>query len=327
MSYRQLFDEAIGVAPPSRVDLDQVIHRQRRAARLRPVLAGIALLALAAGTAMFVVRNDQGRVTVPADELAGFPAYLEGTRVVAAESADIADRTLTLTYTPSAPDVVLFSRCGSPAFGHRYLGLSAQVSAGAVTETMEFCTSSVVHPVPIDWAATGVDAGERVTITVTLAQLLPPPGGGEPPLPTEGTFGLAVGEPVPFEEYVLPSRPAVLEPLDDPLPGAVVLRADPGHPNAPVEETFRWDAARDICAEDLQPLELTSQTPGSLRVLLDGVEIAHRIWWDYQDPAYGTSVYVFSLMPVCEEFADGEEITIRAEPEHMTGDWYVAVTR
>lgn len=35
MTYQQVFDQAIGEPPPSTVDLDRVLRRQRRAARLQ----------------------------------------------------------------------------------------------------------------------------------------------------------------------------------------------------------------------------------------------------------------------------------------------------
>ncbi|MCZ7440462.1 hypothetical protein O7598_29005 [Micromonospora sp. WMMC241] len=56
MSYRVIFDEAVGEVPPSAIDLDRVIARQRRRLRLRRLTvvgaAAVAVGAIAIGTAV-----------------------------------------------------------------------------------------------------------------------------------------------------------------------------------------------------------------------------------------------------------------------------------
>lgn len=52
---RELLDEAIGVAPPTRIDVDATIARQRRILLLRP--AGVLVAAFATVAAIVVAGN------------------------------------------------------------------------------------------------------------------------------------------------------------------------------------------------------------------------------------------------------------------------------
>ncbi|MEU4445962.1 hypothetical protein AB0K14_31440 [Actinosynnema sp. NPDC050801] len=66
---KQLFDDAIGEVPPSTVDVDAVIVRGRRAARLRrvthpAVAAGVAVVLLTGVAAYSMTPGDDGGVTV-----------------------------------------------------------------------------------------------------------------------------------------------------------------------------------------------------------------------------------------------------------------------
>ncbi|MFD0201080.1 MULTISPECIES: hypothetical protein [Saccharothrix] len=66
---KQLFDDAIGEVPPSTVDVDAVIVRGRRAARLRrvthpTVAAGVAVVLLTGVAAYSMTGGDNGGVTV-----------------------------------------------------------------------------------------------------------------------------------------------------------------------------------------------------------------------------------------------------------------------
>ena len=63
--HKQLFDDAIGEVPPSTVDVEAVITRGRRAARLRrvanpAVAAGVAVVLLTGAVAYTMTRGDDG---------------------------------------------------------------------------------------------------------------------------------------------------------------------------------------------------------------------------------------------------------------------------
>src|ERR1041385_170657 len=66
---KQLFDDAIGEVPPSTVDVDAVIVRGRRAARLRrvthpSVAAGVAVVLLTGVVSYSMTGGDDGGVTI-----------------------------------------------------------------------------------------------------------------------------------------------------------------------------------------------------------------------------------------------------------------------
>jgi hypothetical protein len=105
---KQLFDDAIGEVPPSTIDVDAVIVRGRRAARLRrvanpAVAAGMAVVLLTGAVAYTMTRDDGGPVVgtpattsapttrlspvpVPGDRV-GPPQCAEEPRETAAEAA------------------------------------------------------------------------------------------------------------------------------------------------------------------------------------------------------------------------------------------------
>lgn len=196
MRYQQIFDQAIGATPPAAVDVDRVVRQQRRAARTRPALAAVAVGLVAAGTTVGAVAlgGDDDPPWVPAGPLAGFPEYANGARVVAAESAPISGRSITLTFTPTTLDLVLFTRCDDHELDDDPdIGLQAELTVGRFTAGdlpyclvdddtawssggpggWRFCVGDVVPegcPAPAEklWEAAGVEIGQPATITVTL---------------------------------------------------------------------------------------------------------------------------------------------------------------
>jgi hypothetical protein len=90
---KQLFDDAIGEVPPSTIDVDAVIGRGRRAARLRrvanpAVAAGVAVVLLTGAVAYTMTRDDDGGTpvagpltTTPAPTTQLSPVPVPGDRV------------------------------------------------------------------------------------------------------------------------------------------------------------------------------------------------------------------------------------------------------
>ena len=107
---RTLFDDAIGVAPPSTVDVDLVVERRRRADRYRR--AGLAVTAVAGIAGIVVGLGAIGAVTAdrgPAGQAASVPAPAGETpaetaaRLTAALRAVVAEKAP--GFTASADDV------------------------------------------------------------------------------------------------------------------------------------------------------------------------------------------------------------------------------
>jgi hypothetical protein len=131
-------------------------------------------------------------------------------------------------------------------------------------------------------------------------------------------MAVLVGEAVPFGEVPLPQRPAVLAPLTRPaeaLPGSVLLTADGEH-----TVVYSWErrAVRIMAA---------SQTPGVLRVLVNGVPVETKTWWDYEQ-----RVWESRFDPASDDaqrrglsLSYPAQLTVTVEAEHMTGDWWLAV--
>jgi hypothetical protein len=360
MSYRDVFDQAMGDAPPSGVDVDRVVRRQRRAAKVRPVLAtlvAVLVVGAGAGTAIRLTAGDEDEgppVPFPAGDLAGFPSYVDGAMVVAAAEASIDDGTLSLTFTRTDGEERLITRCyvppdpdespetPSPSFGETYappadpapegdLGGRLFADVSLLNDSLEVSYCPVLDLLGGAgtwgefWDAYGVRLGDSVTITVELTVVWPVFDNPVPlPLPSEGTFGLAVAVPVPFEDYPFPSPPATLAPLPDGNPTDFELRAEPADPNQRVQGTVVWGP--DWCEAGVLPLELASQTPGYMEVRIDDGDsgaVFFHTWWDYE----GNGV-ALGLDSACDElarFTPGDEVTITVVPEHMTGDWVARI--
>jgi hypothetical protein len=180
---------------------------------------------------------------------------------------------------------------------------------------------------PQFWAATGLAVGELATITVTMTRAVAVTDRAST-LPTLGTFALAVAERVRFEDYPLPPAPAPLPRLEP--SGAqfsyLELHADPADPNRRVEREFRWEGL-ELTGCDVFGLgaawvfvTMVSQTPGFLRVSVNRVEVARYESWDYRQ-----RLRAVDLGGVCLEVGAGDLVTVTVEPEHLAGDWRVAL--
>jgi hypothetical protein len=206
----------------------------------------------------------------------------------------------------------------------------AELSVGAVTAELPYCP--VLEPEdwgdwPQFWAATGLAVGELATITVTMTRAVAVTDRAST-LPTLGTFALAVAERVRFEDYPLPPAPAPLPRLEpsDAQFSYLELHADPADPNRRVEREFRWEGL-ELTGCDVFGLgaawvfvTMVSQTPGFLRVSVNRVEVARYESWDYRQ-----RLRAVDLGGVCLEVSAGDLVTVTVEPEHLTGDWRVAL--
>jgi hypothetical protein len=347
MSYQKVLDEAIGEPPPSTVDVDGIVRRARRRARIHR-LAAVAGAVLLVSSGVVVALGGPGigeRVpaTGPPDQPAAepirsFPEYAEGTKLIAEASAPLSDGGVDLTFTPSVPqlDLTIFTRCD---------GAGAGVAAGAKLELRPgtvnlpgLCGESPTGSSPDDsgagpspeWAtihpsggwATFATAGVASTITLR-AGTADGPGAPSP----DATLGLAVGEPVPFEEYPFPAPPTELPPLDADLGAALdpyddaprrELRADPGDPGHVQELTIEWPE------EDLVVL-LRAQTPGRLRLEVDGEPLGQVAVWDYRQEVSAWQLVQVEPEELARQPTPGQEVTLTVVPDQLAGDWVCAI--
>jgi hypothetical protein len=162
------------------------------------------------------------------------------------------------------------------------------------------------------------EIGQPATISMTIA-----PSGGEP-LVADGTFGLAVGEPVQFERYPLPPRPSELPPLDPELSdiegwvSVARIDSDPSAPAGPASTTMRWSEHLIVAAR--------AQTPGLLHLHVNGAHVTVAqgplTVWDYDQRETGINLEAATWSGGPPP-APGDEVTVTVVPEHMSGDWVV----
>jgi hypothetical protein len=307
----------------------KVVARRRRKIATWATCAVVALAGIAAATVVPEPRTDV--TPTPADSplpvrtIEGFPEYASGARVVAAKSATLPELRIEMTVVPKTLDLVVFTRCDD--IGEK-IGFEEKVSVNGHDLARGGCGG--VHR-PHSWDGLDVAVGKPATFVMTIiARLrLDETDDGEVWLPDTGTFGLAIGERIPFEQYPLPPRPSgALGPLGGQsglptgctealCPDAVIIRSDPADPTRPVRRTLTWKTVDSI--------DMIAQTPGLLHLRVNGVEVTTGEWWDYDMNGYGMygdqdgdwkRQFGLDLRP-------GDPVTIEAVPEHITGAWQV----
>ncbi|WP_446217947.1 hypothetical protein [Micromonospora sp. IBHARD004] len=307
----------------------KVVARRRRRIATWATCAVVALAGIAAAAVVPGLRTDV--TPTPADSpspvrtIEGFPEYANGARVVAAESAALPERRIELTIVPTTLDLVIFSRCdgtGEKVEPWEKLSVNGHDLGGG-------SCSGVGASRQHGWERLEVAVGKPATfvMTITGAHRVEETGYVPVAIPDSGTFGLAIGVRIPFDQYPLPPRPSgPLDPLHQTLmagcterlcPDAVIVRSDPADPTRPVQRTLTW--------KTIDSVDMLAQTPGLLHVRVNGVEITTGEWWDYQMSAVGMfgdrrgawkREFGLDLNP-------GDSVTIEIVPEHITGAWQV----
>lgn len=283
----------------------------RRRRRITAAAAAVVVV-LAAGAGTLAVTRASGRTPAVAPTVAtvlGFPEYAQGARVIAASSPLVPGATMvSLPFTPRTTGLVVFARCDDNT---KQYDIAINGSGRMMSGTG--CGSAFTFD-PVETSA-GVQAGRPSVLTVTFPQG-----------PVAG-FAVAVGEKVPVDQYVFPPRPSALPPVENAddmrttddqgnLYGAATLvRSDPADPNHPVSVPVTWGTGVHLA--------LRAQTPGAMRVSVNGLVVAQGEWWDYDqgliDAGYDKDWHQRTLP------SRGERATLTVTPERMTGDWAVVL--
>jgi RNA polymerase sigma-70 factor (sigma-E family) len=157
----------------------------------------------------------------------------------------------------------------------------------------------------------GISPGQTVLVTVSLKG-----SRDTDPLPSRGSYRVAIAQEVPFEEYPLPPKPTTLEPL----------RWEP-NPNALARFTADGSHEATISLPGLIRIEARSQTPGIMRLRINGVPIdrATVTFWGYDSQLSSGVASVWLPEDMTKPRVDAPA-TVSVEVQYMTGDWVLEIT-
>ena len=304
-------DDLLGV-----VRLAGVRHRVRTMRRRRFAAGGattlIVIVAIMTGYGLIssaTATQYPGSTDLTVD---GFARYAVGAVVVQTHTVTLPSAEIGMTTTASDLGLTFTQRCVVPgaeepmvlwSVDRREVGGFSCARQGGTYYTVAGAT----------WSDLGIREGETVRITARLQAMS---AGGDPVDVHNGTFAAALMRRVPFEQYPLPRRPDTLVPLTatglpDPRTelGVAVVESDPANPNA-------WHTA--VVAEPgAIEIRLAAQTPGSVRVVLNGVTMCTAEWWDYRAGVSDCSS--------TEQWPRTRPLVVTFVPQFLTGAWRAAI--
>jgi hypothetical protein len=308
-----------------RAELDDTAHDARMAGirgrivatRRRLALASVVCVVLAVVSAVFLTVP---REVEPAKPPRSLPEYASGAKLVAQAWADLPTDSVTLEYTPTSAEFVLFERCDAePTDQDLVLVLTINgrpITAGG-------CHSGSL---PVDDLTTYDGAvGKPLVITMTVGvgrvqgEIPEKVEDVRPPdEPVTAEFAIGVGELMPVSEYPIPPRPETLEDIDNllSLEPDVDVRADRNDPEARQEISMAWPGTGTL------GVHAAINTPGRLEVLINGQVVYELESWDY------SGKYGIAILGEADglNFSPGQTVTVTVIPERATGDWSVQLS-
>ncbi|NUR73191.1 MAG: hypothetical protein HOU81_20425 [Hamadaea sp.] len=329
------------------IDLGEIAHdeppaprppvvRAWLARRKRWIAAGSVLVLLGIGWYAVLggpVRKEPTPQPSPAPmkRIEGFPEYAQGAHVVAAASAPVTAGEVTLSWTVTDFGVTVFDRCEFLAADGTLLKTDFLVDgvlwSGSGCGPDDQPSGSRLGAEA--WTAHGISLGDTVRLTMRLGKATVFDAAKQINVDAEqpriGTIGLAVGVPVPFEQYPLPPRPTALPSLNVPSngeAGSEVMSSDSADPLRPISLDLTWRGSYD--------LSLSSTTPGVLSITVDGIPVYDCEIWTYEGDSCGLGWTVGTP----DGFAwqsrmtarPGETVHMTITPTHVTGPWGVRIT-
>jgi hypothetical protein len=270
-------------------------------AKLWWTAAIVAVVAVASAVVALVWPDEKPPPEYQVHRIEGFPEYDKGTRVVAAKSSELPSKSIRFSFVPTRIDLTIIARCDLEP--DKFVRMAITVN-GRDIPTDDCDSARWSKPFPID----GYDlvVGRETWITAALS------GYGVPP--AQGAFGVAVTEPVPTEKYPYPPRPAVLVDLAQvhASSSAAYVRS-----SGPAEATITWKQGVLFSPR--------LNTPGKLRILLDGKPADECESWDYEYRTCSASTIDGVPMWKGLQFAAGQQVKVTVVAERTTGDWEVGI--
>ncbi len=292
---RELLDERSANPPsPEVMRLAQIEKRISRRRRLRVAAIAAVVLVFFGGYALRPAPD-------PAPPLAtfDFPQWRNGARLVGATSVPLKDGRASITWTPTSLDITPAVSCGPQTRRPRISVLTTGTHEAAGLSCGEGISSSRYRD-EREWRDGGLKVGESATLTAVSDGT------------ATGTLSFAVYEQVPFGEYPLPTGPdpATIKAVSCPLPaGRTAVRSDPGDPRKPMSVTIDWS--------DYIAYHAVAQTPGLLRIDIEGLPLDTVEFWDYDAKEAGSVWYPGSARLL----KPGDRVTLTLTPEYFTGPW------
>lgn len=310
------------VTPTSADRAASALSRARSLRRCRVAVTGAAVLAVAAIvgaiTVPTVLTADGQGPAAPVDM--DLPDYAHGGVLIGETTINLPDTETTFTVTPEALPLVIETRC-DPSIRVEY-AFDNGMKGASPCRRGEPNVETFTEPLPGDHPRIKVGKPLELTITLKAAIVGETVGGPPPEMPRSGSVAVGVYESVPREEYVFPERPAELIDPDELFPGGgesewreVVESAD--DPNEPVTVWFDGDAF---------DLEIKTQTPGIMRVFINGEESAVEHFWDYDGAASFSRGVQSSTDPDREWDPYEGPVDVTLVPEDFTGAWRALIT-
>jgi hypothetical protein len=315
-------------SPPAGTERLVAVHERIKHRRERVITVATAVVVVLTIVLVSAITQYQRNRSLPPTR-GGFPEYLHGYHVVAADETATAKRaTASVTWTPTTLDMSVFFKCTHEAAGKTMWGV-ARINGTAIASVQCDAHAPFVvrpnesHPWWGELQRLGAETGRPVTITVAIESRNPVYNLGDPPVkfgksyvtqPPGGRIAAAVGEAVPFDRYELPAPPGVLAPLAPTVDGGPTSFGF--HADGPHQYTTRW-------MENLR-FYARSQTPGQLTIRVNGIAVQTLTWWDYDQAQQTVDLTSDSEVPGIADLY-GKDVTIAVQPEHMTGDWWVYV--
>lgn len=242
------------------------------------------------------------------------PKYSHGGVKIGEARLDLPNESTTVNVTPEAFPLILVTECDTSM---RVEITAKDADTGEHLVNGSPCgghfESIAVMDEPMQGDEPAIGLGAPVTYRVTIdgaydAEAVDDRMSGNP---EHGAVALGIYESVPWDEYQFPSPSRDLLDLDEvmgdgPQDGMVVRSAD--DPNQPVTVQFTGDGFS---------LNFRSQTPGQMKILINGEEVGTAEFWDYG----GSYQYVTPWGGGRKGLLPEEGVEITFVPRDFTGAW------